>query len=369
MNLEIPEFGVSDFVAVFNQTINYAYPRVIVVGEVSELRISRGRWVYFNLKDDASSVKFFGSVQALNTPIEDGMIIKVCGSPNLHHQYGFSIQVQTIQLVGEGTINRSAKILLKKLENEGLFDAARKRELPYPPKTIGLIASKESAAYSDFIKVINARWSGLMVYHYDVQVQGDDAPAQVIAGINFLNSMQAPIEAIVITRGGGGADDLQAFNAENLVRSIAVSRIPTMVAVGHERDVSLAELASDVRASTPSNAAELLVPNKKTELSKTEEDYSKLEKYLKNVVKNSRAELKSNLKEINTVFSHIINQEIQLLEIKKDLLTGLNPKNILSKGYALIRSEGRLVTKASRLKVDDVLNIEFTDGSVNAQVK
>jgi exodeoxyribonuclease VII large subunit len=369
MSPELPEFGVSDFVAVFNQTINYAYSSVIIIGEVSELRISRGRWVYFNLKDENSSVKFFGSAQMLTSPIEDGMVIKVRGAPNLHHQYGFSIQVQTIQLVGEGSIKRSANILQQKLEKEGLFALTRKRVLPYPPKRIGLIASKESAAYSDFVKVINARWSGLIVHHYDVQVQGDDAPNQIIAGINFINSMQSPVEGIVITRGGGSADDLQAFNSENLVRSIAVSRIPTMVAIGHERDISLAELAADVRASTPSNAAELLVPNKKTELIKTEQDYGRLVQHIKDAVNNSRVELRGNLKDINTMFRHIINQESQLLEVKKELLTGYNPRIILSKGYSLIRSNGKLVRSVHQVKTDYMLNIEFSDGSVNAQAK
>jgi len=369
MNQVLPEFGVSDFVAVFNQTINSAYPRVVIIGEVSEIRISRGRWVYFNLKDENSSIKFFGSTLVLNNPIEEGMILKVCGSPNLHHQYGFSVQVKSVQLVGEGSIKRSANILQQKLDKEGLFATQRKRPLPYPPKRIGLIASKESAAYSDFIKVVNARWSGLIVHHFDVQVQGEQAPSQIIAGINYINSMKLPVEVIVITRGGGGSDDLQIFNAENLVRSIAVSRIPTMVAVGHERDVSLAEMAADVRASTPSNAAELLVPNKKTEMHRAEQDRQHLSRFFKDAIIDSRLELETNLKEINKMFEHIINSESQLLTIKSELLNGHNPKLILKKGYSLVRSKGRLLRSTNQVNKGDNLDIELGDGTITAQAK
>ncbi len=164
--------SVSDFVAVFNQTISYAYPSVTIEGELESLRISKGRWVYFNLKDNLSSVKFFGTVNQLPGPLEDGLVIRVKGVPFLHHLYGFSINVQFMQPVGEGSLRRAAQLLEAKLTKEGLFDESRKRQIEYPPTRLGLITSVGSAAYQDFIKILGERWGGIAIEVADVQVQG-----------------------------------------------------------------------------------------------------------------------------------------------------------------------------------------------------
>mgnify|MGYP000100099152 CR=1 FL=1 len=152
--MEEPVFSVSDFVAVVNQTLEFAYPSVLVQGELANFRVSKNRWVYFDLKDDYSSVKFFGTVYQMPGPLEDGMLVEVRGLPRLHPQYNFSVNVQSIRLVGEGSLKKAAALLKAKLAKEGLFDDERKRPLPYPPGKIGLIASSESAAYRDFIKII-----------------------------------------------------------------------------------------------------------------------------------------------------------------------------------------------------------------------
>jgi len=164
-------YSVTDFVAVFNQTIQYAYPFVVIEGELSSFRVSKGRWVYFDLKDETSNVKFFGNVHQLPGPLEDGMKLRVSGTPQLHPNYGFSITIQSIALAGEGTIKKASQLLEMRLRKEGLFDFARKRALPYPPERIGLIASGDSAAYSDFIKIINARWGGVEINHYGHHLQ------------------------------------------------------------------------------------------------------------------------------------------------------------------------------------------------------
>src|SRR6185369_6914352 len=139
-------FGVSDFVAYLNQTLEIAYPYVTIEGELTNFRVSKNRWVYFDLKDDESSVKFFGTVYTLPGPLEDGMVVRVSGSPRLHQQYGFSVNFQTIQPVGEGALRRAADLLAAKLEAEGLFAPERKRFLPYPPARIALITAGGSAA-------------------------------------------------------------------------------------------------------------------------------------------------------------------------------------------------------------------------------
>src|SRR5690554_6110271 len=143
-------FSVSDFVGVLNQTLEHAYPNVVIVGELANFKVSKNRWVYFDLKDEYASVRFFGTVYNLPGPLEDGMMLQVRGNPRLHPLYGFSVSVQTIQPVGEGSLKKAAALLQAKLTAEGLFEESRKRPLPYPPARIGLITSGESAAYADF---------------------------------------------------------------------------------------------------------------------------------------------------------------------------------------------------------------------------
>ena len=199
--------SVSEFVAVLNQTLEYAYPNVVVTGELANFRVSKNRWVYFDLKDDEASVKFFGTVYQLPGPLENGMMLAVSGMPRLHPLYGFSVTVVSIKPVGEGSIKKAAELLQAKLTKEGLFDPERKRPLPYPPTHIGLITSAESAAYRDFIKVLGARWGGIHISLIDVQAQGEAAPAQLVAAIEQFNQIAEPPEVLVITRGGGSAEE------------------------------------------------------------------------------------------------------------------------------------------------------------------
>ena len=155
---ELLILGVSDFVTYVNQTLETAYPYVTIEGELANFRVSRNRWVYFDLKDAEASVRFFGTVYALPGPLEDGMVLRVSGNPRLHSQFGFSVNVQTITPVGEGSLRRAADLLAAKLQAEGLFALERKRVLPYPPRRIALLTADKSAAYVDFLKILNARW-------------------------------------------------------------------------------------------------------------------------------------------------------------------------------------------------------------------
>ncbi len=365
MNHELV-FGVSDFVAVFNQTVNYAYPRVTIEGELANFRVSKNRWVYFDLKDETASVKFFGSVYNLPGPLEEGMILKVSGAPGLHPLYGFSITVQTIQLAGEGTIKKAAQLLMAKLEKEGLFDESRKRSLPYPPQTIGLITSGESAAYADFTKILKARWGGVTIQHYDVQVQGEDSPAQIVQAIEHFNGHSVPADVLVITRGGGSADDLQAFSTEAVTRAVAASRIPTLVAIGHEVDFSLSELAADVRASTPSNAAELLVPDKRSELISLQEITRRAGQLLSQSIDEAKESLAGLSDTLATSLQAAFKEEARYIESQRQVLNLANPRQILKRGYAVVRKNNKVVRSASEVKAGDSLDIELSDGRFSA---
>jgi exodeoxyribonuclease VII large subunit len=362
-------FSVSDFVAVFNQTINYAYPSVTIVGELANFRVSKNRWVYFDLKDETASVKFFGTVYQLQGPLEEGMMLTVRGTPQLHPLYGFSITIQSIQLTGEGTLKRAAQLLEAKLRTEGLFDTSRKRSIIYPPQTIGLITSSESAAYVDFIKILNERWSGVEVQLYDVQVQGENAPGQIIEALEYFNSHANPPEVLVVTRGGGSADDLQAFSTEQVTRAIAASRIPTLVAIGHEVDISLAELAADYRASTPSNAAQVLVPDRKEVKSVLASYAEQLAQAVQTLLTNERREIADELQRVGVHLAHELHSQKQSLGNIRQLLELLHPKAILSRGYAIVRSSGKVVRSVKQASEGAELTIQLQDGSVLALVK
>lgn len=363
------KLSVSEFIAFANQTLEYAYPSVVIQGELANFRVSKNKWVYFDLKDDESSLKFFATVYQLNGPLEDGMLLEVRGTPRLHNLYGFSVTVQQIALVGEGTIKRASKLLETKLAQEGLFDPIRKRALPYPPERIGLITSAESAAYADFKKIINARWSGLDITLRDVQVQGANAPQQIVNAIQAFNQQPEQPEVLVVTRGGGSAEDLQAFNAESVVRTVASSRIPTIVAVGHEIDTSLAELAADVRASTPSNAAELLVPDKTQVLAGLTQVRRMLDRLLGDTVGTRRERLRVISQALQQQTWSTLDAATIRLRHQQDILRAYNPQSALTRGYAYVSADQKIITSGKQFKPGAIVNITLSDAVITAEVK
>ncbi|HEY5806101.1 MAG TPA: exodeoxyribonuclease VII large subunit [Candidatus Saccharimonadales bacterium] len=368
MNPEII-FTVSEFVGVLNQTLEYAYPHVTVTGELANFKVSKNRWVYFDLKDETAMVRFFGTVYQLPGPLEDGMLLAVSGMPRLHPQYGFSVSVISIRPTGEGSIKKAATLLQEKLAKEGLFEPERKRPLPHPPTHIGLITSAESAAYRDFVKVLSARWGGMRISLIDVQVQGEASAVQLVAAIEQCNQMAEPPEVLVITRGGGSAEDLQAFSTEQVTRAVAASRIPTLVAIGHEVDVSLAELAADRRASTPSNAAELLVPDRRAVLAGLEADKERLEREARRALKDFATELTLSAGILHVTAERALVVAKQQLNNKRQLLHAFDPQAALQRGYALVRLDGSLVRSGKQIEAGDDISISLSDARVTASVK
>lgn len=356
--------GVSEFVGLLNQTFDFAYPSLLITGELANLRVSKNKWVYFDLKDDSSSVKFFGTVYQLPGPLEDGMMIKVRGAPRLHNLYGFSVTVQSMTPTGEGTIRRAAELLQAKLQAEGLFDLARKRPIPFPPQRIGLIASGQSAAYADFIKIIEARWGGLTIEHIDVQVQGEIAPVQIVAALEQFNSLAEPPDVLVLIRGGGSPEDLAAFSSEIVTRAVAASRVPTMVGIGHEIDISLAELAADQRASTPSNAAELLVPERSQILRQITSAKDLLHQQGSSIIRAARYDLDNQINNLDLILDLKLNQERHRLDSANKILSALNPTAILKRGYAIVRQDNTVLNKVSRYDSTKPLAITLSDGTI-----
>lgn len=358
-NTKTPLLAVSDFIALTNQTLEYAYSNVAVEGEVSGFKVNQGKYVFFDLKDASGSVGCFMTVWQLRQPIEDGMKVIVTATPKLTDWGKFSLTVQAIRPSGEGNIKRSFELLKEKLAGEGLFDAERKRQLPEVPRSIAVISSTQAAGYADFIKILNDRWGGVNVAVAHVQVQGRDAPDQIIRALQYFNMQKILAEAIVIVRGGGSLDDLSAFNDELLVREIAKSPIPTVVGIGHETDITLADLVADVRAATPSNAAQLIVPDKNEVIRGMWRRVEGLTIQLTKEVDSSKEQLVVRLEQA----VHAIKRREELyahqLSYKKQILAELDPMKVLGRGYAIVRGA---------LKTGETIEIEMSSTITKAEV-
>lgn len=354
------QLTVSDFIALTNQTLEYAYPSIAIEGEVASFKVNQGKFVFFDLKDAGGSVGCFMMLFQLRTPIEDGMKVVVMASPKLTPWGKFSLTVRTIRPSGEGSLRKSFELLRSKLDKEGLFDDDRKRLLPMLPQRIGVISSMQAAGYADFIKILDDRWGGLQVEVAQVQVQGDSAPDQMIKALQYFNAQSQPPEVLVVLRGGGSADDLAAFNDEALVRAIAASRVPTLVGVGHEVDTTLADMVADVRAATPSNAAQILVPDRheviRTARRQVQSLLPRVEQTLDRQQQQIRTQLAGALSRIeqhhDTAVQHVLSQ--------RRLLQELNPRSVLARGYALLRG---VVAPGA------VITIEKSDSIITAQVQ
>ncbi len=203
----------------------------------------------------------------------------------------------------------------------------------------------------------------------DVQVQGEAAPAQIVRAIESLNSLARPPEVLVLTRGGGSADDLAAFSTEPVVRAVAASRIPTLVAIGHEIDTSLAELAADQRASTPSNAAELLVPDRRQVLRAIEADVDQASQAVKRLMLTERQALGAIVEDLSELMTGVLARAKAVLQIETQLLAALNPLAALGKGYAIVRKNNQSVRSVKQVKAGETVNLQFADGSTEATIQ
>ena len=378
----MPKFSPSEIVAVINETLEYSFSSVLIEGEVASFKVNQGKWIFFDLKDDETSIGCFMPLWSLKMPIEDGMKVVVRGVPKLTRWGKFSFTVSAVQPVGEGNLKKSFEMLKKKLEEEGLFDETKKRPLPEDLERLGVISSTAAAGYADFIKILNARWGGIKVSVAHTQVQGLDAAEQIIRALRYFNERNE-VQVIAILRGGGSADDLAVFNNEDLVRAVVASKIPVIAGIGHEVDVSLVDLAADKRASTPSNAAELLVRDRKAEeekirkaLNRTRQvilqeieraeknNSSKIErisrslneKYILPVLRETENKIYNIQQKIKNEISRYDNE----LKHKIKLLETLNPEKVLKQGYAILSGD---VTLGS------VVKITTLDKEIKAEVK
>lgn len=362
----VPAFTVSQAIAVFNQILDTATPTIVVTGEVANFKVNQGKWVFFDLKDDTGILNCFMALSNLRIAIEDGIKVSVQARPNLTKWGKFSLTIRTVKPVGEGSIKKSFELLKKKLAAEGLFDEARKRPLPWLPQHIGVISSVDAAGYRDFIKIISSRMGGLTIDVISTQVQGAAAADQIIAAIKQFNEMANPPEVLAILRGGGSRDDLAVFDDEKLVRAVAASRIPTITGVGHEIDITLIDLVADKRASTPSNAAELLVPDRRELLAGTNDKLSQMVLALSRQLDRHYNDLMTRTMQLQQSMERVLADSVQRAKSLSQTLAAYDPKAVLKRGYAIVWNEQRRVVYTAG--VGDKLTIEMVDKLIDVEV-
>ncbi len=253
---------VRELVSQVRELVEQEYGDVWVEGEISNYRPAPSGHVYFTLKDaDAQLpiVLFRRQAMLLRFRPEDGLHVLVRGRVSVYEQRGqMQLVAETMEPVGAGSLQLAFEQLKERLKAEGLFDAARKRPLPAFPRTVGIVTSPTGAVIRDFLNIVARRHSGLNVLLYPVSVQGDSAPAEIESALAELNALTVLVDLIVLARGGGSLEDLAAFNSERVARAIVASQLPVVSAIGHETDFTIADFAADLRAPTPSAAAELI---------------------------------------------------------------------------------------------------------------
>jgi len=368
---------------------------VWVVGEVSNLRRPASGHAYFTLKDEASQISavlFRQSARFVKFPLKDGDTIAVFGAVTVYEQRGsYQIVVERAEPVGEGGIELALKKRREKLQKEGLFDPARKRPLPFLPRRIGVVTSPTGAAVRDIIKTIRSRFPPVEIVVAPVKVQGEGAKEEIAAAIAALNAL-AGVDVLIVGRGGGSIEDLAAFNEEAVARAIYGSNAPVVSAVGHEIDVSIADLVADARAVTPTDAGQMVVPV----LRDIVEKLARLRQRLAGGLVARRALHRETLRGIarSHAFTHpfdrvrqyqqtldscseklarglqtCVAESRRMLAAMSGRFENLSPLKVLARGYSITSKSGAVATRARDLRAGDTIGTVLAKGRVESVVK
>lgn len=362
--------SVSDYLGLVNHALRtIPHEGMVIEGEVVEFKVSQGKWVNFDLKDEKAEAKIscFMTVFALNVPVQSGMRVQVTGTSKVFERFGkFTLNVTAITLVGEGALQKAYLALKEQLRSEGMFESSRKRNIPRFPERIGLITSSEAAAYGDFLRILQNRWGGVRVIHAPVTVQGKDAVQEILGAFTQLNAL--PLEnrpdVIVLTRGGGSLEDLHAFNSEAVVRAVFQSAIPVVVGVGHERDESLCDFVADVRASTPSNAAERVVPDRREIDVHLAVSVDRLADRIDDEIQEKSRAIDRAIRAVDA----FLERCSRMVSECERVLKSVDPREVLKRGYALVRSRGKILHSSRAVAPGDHVQIQLGDGTLDAQV-
>lgn len=367
---------------------------IMIKGEISNFKVHSSGHCYFTLKDNLSGIKcvaFRSNAMRFRFAPQNGMKVIATGYVSVYERDGnYQLYVHMLTPEGVGELALALEQLKEKLNKEGLFEAQYKQELPFYARKIGVVTSRTGAVIRDICHVAKRRNPQVEILLYSVLVQGENASQEIVQGIEFFNK-KCPVDIIIVGRGGGSLEDLWAFNEENVIRAIFASKIPIISAVGHETDYTLADLVSDVRAATPSQAAELAVVERDSLINYIESLERELQQKMLTRLINKRNQLELILKH------SVLSNPERLLQVKQqrlDLLTErlqkcvqdkyqkkmyqldllnekmrvLNPLNTLNRGFSLLSQNNRYIKSIKQIDKDKNLNIQLSDGVVQARV-
>ena len=408
-------YSVSEFLEFTNLYLE-GINEVVVCGEISSIKLSQNKWFFITVKDEQCSMEVF-AISAQNPickQLTEGMLINIYGRPRLYQKTGrFSLFARLIVPAGEGLLKVTFEKLKAKLENEGLFDQQRKRELVPFPQKIGLITAKDSQAYKDFVKVLQERLGGIKIYYYPASVQGKDSIASIQQAFHYFNASGLELDAIALIRGGGSLEDLYSFNTEEVVKAIFSSKYPVICGVGHEGDITLADLVADVRASTPSNAAELICFGSDHAMAEVKHFeykiatcmHTKTDKYVSQlasfshatqrfayvrigIYKNLLAQFDKACENIQTNAKlkmlkadqsiekalYSVSSKLKLAQAKTTantkLLEALDYKRLLTKGYAIVyTADGKILHNAKDVNVGQSIKTQLANGVLISNIE
>lgn len=387
---------VGELVGTLASLLGEAFGRVWIVGEISNLRRAASGHCYFTLKDDAAQLRavcFRGDAARLRFDLEDGLEVLAFAEVSLYQARGeLQLVVRQVEPRGVGALRLAFEQLRARLGEEGLFDAGRKRPLPPFPRTVGVVTSLHGAALHDVLEVTAMRWPAIPLLIADARVQGPAAEIEIVEAMQLLAG-RSEIDVILLVRGGGSLEDLWPFNAEVLARAIVRCPVPVVAGVGHETDVTIADLAADARAPTPSAAAALVVPDRRALLDRL----ARAEQRLVGAIETRLSAARALLRARGAALRHL-SPAARLAERRERLarsagrlgaaqtallsasrarvalaigrLDSLSPLAVLARGYAIARrgDDGRVVRRAHDVAPGDAIVVRVAAGRVGARV-
>ena len=368
---------------------------IAVKGEISNYKVYPSGHHYFTLKDDGGALRcvmFKGNAMRLKFRPENGMKVIALGKIGVYPRDGaYQLYCAAITLDGVGDLHAAFEQLKAKLSAQGLFDPQHKKTLPTYPKTIGIITSSAGAAIHDMLRILDKRFPLTNVRLLPVRVQGVEAPEEIVSAIRYANYYKLA-DLLIVGRGGGSIEDLWAFNDERVAYAIYESQIPIISAVGHEPDVTISDYVADLRAATPSNAAELAVPDCENLRQTLDIMSATMENIISRQLKNARQHLNtlrasSSLQSptryiaqkrdsLSLVRTRLVSAQQRSLSLKRQkfisltaTLDAISPLKVLTRGYAMVIADnGVVVRSVNQLKPDDHVSIKLSDGQINATV-
>jgi len=389
--------SVSELNTLAKDVLGERFSQVWVAGEVSDLSRPASGHLYFSLKDDQATIRtviWRNTAQRLPFDLEDGQQILCCGKIDLYVVRGsYQLVVNRVESQGQGTLQQAFEQLRRSLEAEGLFADEHKQPIPWMPKRIAFVTSPTGAAIRDFLEVVRRRWSRVNVVVVPVRVQGTTAASEIANGINLANQMQPPPDLIVTGRGGGSMEDLWCFNDEQVVRAIFNCSIPVISAVGHEIDVTLADLVADRRALTPSEAGEIAVPQESEVRSSLMALRQRLVTLLQARLDSARQRLKTLSsrpvltnpheglhlraravddleKELARGIRLALQQGHEQVSVMAARLSALSPLEVLQRGYSVTQSsQANVVRSVTDIQIGQELLTQLANGKITSIVQ